>query len=141
MTEEPNPPLQILGLELGALVALEGGDTDEALALLDEATALEDEMPLDFGPANPMKPSHELLGEVLLALGDLDQAWMHFDATLARYPRRSRALLGLARAAMQAGDEDTAHAVYAELADIWHDADADTAALAEVRAHAAMDTR
>ncbi|MEP0547164.1 MAG: hypothetical protein ABJF88_09535 [Rhodothermales bacterium] len=133
-------PLRILGLELEALVALDNGDADAARALLDEATDLEDTMPIDFGPPNPAKPSHELYGEVLLDLGEPADARYHFEETLARYPRRSRALLGLARAAMQSGDEATAAAVYAGLADIWHDADADALALPEVQKHAAMDT-
>lgn len=141
MAEEPVPPLQILGLELEALVELKAGHTDEALALLDEATALEDEMPLDFGPANPMKPSHELYGEVLLGLDRPAEAWDQFEAALARYPRRARALLGYARAAEQAGDAETARATYAVLADIWHDADPSLPALAEVREHAALGMR
>ena len=138
MADGENASLRILGLELEALVRLAGGDADGALALLDEATALEDAMPLDFGPASPVKPSHELLGEVLLELDEPEEAWVHFDETLARYPRRARSLLGLARAAMQSGDEATAAAVYAELADIWHDADTDAAAFAEVQEHAAV---
>ena len=141
MTAEPNPPLQILGLEMEALVALKSGDADTARALLGEATALEDEMPLDFGPANPMKPSHELYGEVLLELDRPEEAWDQFDAALARYPRRARSLLGYARAAERSGDTETAHATYALLADIWHNADAGLPALAEVQQHAALGMR
>jgi tetratricopeptide (TPR) repeat protein len=141
MAAEPNPPMLILGLELEALIAFKSGDTDEALALLDEATALEDEMPLDFGPANPMKPSHELLGEVLLELDEPDEAIGHFEDTLARYPRRSRALLGLARAAAAAGYDAMASAAYEDLAHSWREADADLAPLAEVQKHAPLGTR
>ena len=137
---DPNPPLLILGLEMEALLALEQGDSEEALALLDEATALEDEMPLDFGPANPPKPAHELLGDLLLRLDQPDEARVHYEETLARYPRRSRALLGLARAAAASGDADAAASAYADLAHTWHDADAGLAPLAEVRQHAPMGT-
>lgn len=139
MADEQNASLRILGLELEALVRLEAGDADEALALLDEATALEDAMPLDYGPASPVKPAHELLGDVLLRLDRPELAMGHYEDALARYPRRSRTLLGLARAAAAAGDPDTARSVYAELGDIWHGADADLPDLQEL--HAALDAQ
>ena len=135
---EDAPPgsAQVALLQLDALLALADGDEDDALDLLQEAAAVEDAMPLDFGPAVPVKPAHELLGDVLLRLGRPELAMGHYEDALARYPRRSRALLGLARAAAAADDPDTAQRVYAELAEIWRDADADSAALAEVRLHA-----
>jgi len=139
--ESPSEAAVVTALELDALLALDEGDADEALALLDEAVAVEDEMPLDFGPASPVKPAHELLGEVLLQLDRPDEAWDQFDAALARYPRRARALLGVARAAERAGDAETARATYAVLADIWHDADPSLPALAEVRQHATVGMR
>jgi tetratricopeptide (TPR) repeat protein len=139
--ESPSEAALVTALELEALLALDAGDADAALALLDEAAAVEDEMPLDFGPASPVKPAHELLGEVLLQLDQPDEAWLHFDETLARYPRRARALLGYARAAERAGDLETARATYAILADIWHDADTDLPALTEVQEHATVGMR
>jgi tetratricopeptide (TPR) repeat protein len=139
--ETPSDAAVATALELEALLALDAGDTEDALALLAEAAAVEDAMPLDFGPASPVKPVHELWGDVLLEMGEPEEAWVHFEETLARYPRRARALLGLARAAQQAGDPSTAHAVYAELADIWYDADTELPALAEVKEHAALGSR
>ncbi len=127
-------------LQLKALLALDAGETDEALALLTEAAELEDTMPLDFGPARPVKPVHELFGEVLLGLDRPAEARDHFEEALDRYPRRSRSLLGLARAAMQSGDRATARTVYADLAASWHAADASLPPLSEVREHAAMGT-
>ena len=139
--ESPSEAAVVTALELDALLALDAGDTDKALALLDEAVAIEDEMPLDFGPASPVKPAHELLGEVFLQLDRPDEAWVQFDAALARYPRRARALLGYARAAERAGDAETARATYAVLADIWHDADTDLTDLTEVQEHATVGMR
>ncbi len=124
--------------ELDALLALDAGDGDGALALLAEAAEIEDAMPLDFGPPYPVKPVHELFGEVLLDLDRPDEAGEHFKEARARYPRRARSLLGLARAAERAGDRATALAAYADLAAVWHNADASLLLLSEVREHAAL---
>src|SRR5438445_9080362 len=56
----------ILEKELRALLRQADGAGDDAVALLREATALEDAMPLEFGQPAVVKPSHELLCEVLL---------------------------------------------------------------------------
>src|SRR2546422_10607549 len=53
----------ILEKGLRALLRQADGAEDDAVALLREATALEDAMPLEFGPPAVVKPSHELLGE------------------------------------------------------------------------------
>ena len=50
------------------------------------------------GAADPVKPSHELLGEVLLETGKAAEAAAAFDACLLRMPNRARSLMGAARA-------------------------------------------
>ncbi len=95
--EDPSPEVRATALALDALLALDAGETDRALGLLAEAAEVEDAMPLAFGPARPTKPVHELFGETLLALGRPDEARLHFEQALARYPRRARSLRGLAR--------------------------------------------
>ena len=60
-------------------------------------------MALSYGPPNPMKPSHELLGEILLEVGRSKEAVEAFQKTLERVPRRALSLLGLARAAKRSG--------------------------------------
>ena len=124
----------IMADELEALLLLDAGRGDEALALLQRAAATEDALPFDFGPPMPPLPAHEAYGEALLALGRAAEAQQQFALALERTPRRARALLGLARAAAAAGDTATAHHAYAELRDAWHTADADLPALSEVRA-------
>ena len=49
-----------------ALIALAKGQKDRAVALLKEAVQIEESMRPPNGAADPVKPSHELLGEVLL---------------------------------------------------------------------------
>ena len=136
--DDPPPEALIPKMALEALLSFDAADPARALSWLESAVAAEDELPLDFGPARAAKPAHELLGDVLLDLGEAEQAAAHFEKTLARYPRRSRALLGLARAAAEAGDEATAQAAYADLAHTWRDADADLPALDEVRERAEL---
>ena len=113
----------VLGRELDGLLRLAGGDTAGALAALSAATALEDTMPVDYGPPAVVKPSHEALGEVLLALGRPADAQREFTRALALAPRRSLSLLGLARAADAAGDRPTAARAWADLRRVWARAD------------------
>ena len=124
----------VMARELEALLLIDAGQTDAALRLMREAAAAEDAMHFDFGPPSPVKPSHELLGEMLLAQGRATEAQGAFQQALSRAPRRTRSLLGLARAAAQAGDEAGARQAYDALRQIWHRADSDLPALAEVSA-------
>ena len=121
---------RVMEMELKALLLRDAGADDDAIELLRAATALEDEIPYEYGPPRIVKPSHELLGELLLAQNDANEARAAFEDALARAPRRTESLLGLARAAERAGDVQAAHEAYATLAEIWADADA---ALPEVR--------
>lgn len=123
----------ILELELKAMVKLAQGASDEATALMRSATAREDAMPFDFGPPPVVKPSHELFGEMLLQLKRPVDAAAEFQRALARAPRRTRSLLGLARAAKASGDSLTAKKTYATIRSIWHEADGAQSALAELK--------
>ena len=59
----------------------------------------EESLPLDFGPPIIVKPSHELYGDVLMKLGRPDDAHAQYEKALARAPRRSLSVAGLAQAA------------------------------------------
>jgi tetratricopeptide (TPR) repeat protein len=113
----------ILEREVRALLLLEDGKRNEALALLREAARLEDAIPLEFGPPDVVKPTHELLGEVLLAGGEAAGAQREFVKALALAPGRARSLLGLGRAALAAGDTTVARKALSELRRAWHSAD------------------
>ena len=115
----------ILERELRSALRLADGAGEEAVALLREATALEDGMPFEFGPPVVVKPSHELLGETLLALDRPAEAQRAFSRALELAPRRALALRGLARAAAAAGDTAAAERAGAALRKIHHAADAD----------------
>ena len=90
-----------------------------------------DTMAFDFGPPVMVKPPHELLGELLLAVDRPGEAADAFTRSLQLAPLRSLSLLGLARAHKAAGHDVAAGASYRQLLAIWHQADADLAILAE----------
>ncbi len=125
----------VVGKELEALIAWESGKKEDAVRLLNEAVALEEAMAYDFGPPLVVKPSHELLGEILQASGRDEEALAAFTASLERAPRRALSLLGHARSATRLGREEAARESWALLAEIWRNADPDLPALAEVKRH------
>ena len=98
----------ILELELEGLAARLAGNPATAIAKLEEAVRKEEALPLMFGPPFIDKPSHELLGELLLEQGRGRDAMAAYEKALARTPGRVAALSGLARACEQAGDSKRA---------------------------------
>jgi hypothetical protein len=68
----------------------------------------------------PVKPTHELLGEMLLAAGRPREARSEFERTLAKYPKRTLSLRGLARASAQSGDAAAAQQALDDLKSFWH---------------------
>ena len=132
--EQPDDKaLNALHLELMALIALQKDDAAQALEHLKTAAELEDKLPLSFGPPWPLKPTHELYGEVLLQLNRPAEAAAQFQKALDRAPRRSLSLLGLARAALQAEDFQSARAAAGELQKSWHNADTNLKQLPEIQ--------
>lgn len=110
---------RVMHRELSALIALQGGQQDQAIALLKEAVALEETMRPPNGAADPVKPSHELLGEVLLVAGKPADAAQAFDTCLLRMPNRARSLIGSARAHSAAGHKDVAAERFNALQQFW----------------------
>ncbi len=121
-----------MALQLQSLIAFAGGDGKQALQLVKRAVAVEDEMPLAYGPPSPVKPSRELFGELLLELNQPAEARQEFERALERAPRRALSLLGLARAAAKAGDTAASKDAYRELQDVWSQADNDLPQLKEI---------
>jgi len=115
---------EVMQKSLRGLIALHRGDTTAGLALLEESTAAEESLPHEFGPPIIVKPSHELYGEALLKLGRPADAKAQFEEALARAPRRSLALAGLARAAGATGDAVALGRACADLSSSYAGADA-----------------
>ena len=93
--EEESWAVRSAALQLAGRVRLADGETEEGIALLREAAALETAAPLTFGPPSPVVPSNEALGWALLESGDLGAAAAAFQAALDRAPNRRQSVAGL----------------------------------------------
>ncbi|HJU88128.1 MAG TPA: tetratricopeptide repeat protein [Gemmatimonadaceae bacterium] len=122
---------------LRAYVLQSDGRSDDAIALLREAAALEESQPYAFGPPVTIKPPREALGEILIATGRPAEAVKELENALSRTPKRTRVLLSLARAHQALGEAADASRVYTELAAIWKHADPELPHLREVTRGAA----
>ena len=78
-----------------AVVALASGQTDHGLTLLRSAAEAEAVLPPPFGPPALQKPSYEMLGDELLALGRKKEAVEGYKKALAAAPNRRLSVLGL----------------------------------------------
>ena len=121
--DERDPRRGILLHELDGMIALATGDADAGIAVLEEAARLEESLPYEFGPPATLMPPHELLATELAALGRHSDARAAWEEQLARTPKRTQSLLGLAGTAMALGDEVAAREAYAMLAEAWTGAD------------------
>ena len=110
---------RIMHHELAARIEESKGQRDPAIALLKQAVEIEESMRPPNGAADPIKPSHELLGETLARAGKHAEAAAAFDACLLRMPNRARSLHGAARAYAAAGKADAARERWAKLQSFW----------------------
>jgi len=85
----------IVLLEARALIAEQDNDLAGAEKLLRQAVALEETLPMAFGPPTIDKPTYELFGEFLLRRGRKDESRAAFQRALARTPGRRLPLAGL----------------------------------------------
>ncbi len=90
---------RLLHLALQAQIELAAGATDQALALMEQATELESSLQAVYGPAVPVQPMAELLADTYLALGDSQLAQQNYELALTGAVGRERSLHGLRRAA------------------------------------------
>jgi tetratricopeptide (TPR) repeat protein len=120
--------------QLGALLMLSQGQPQEALSALDRAAAAQARLPKPIGRPYPPKGADELYGEVLLQTGRPKDAVVWFERALARTPNRSRAVLGLARAAAKAGDAAKSRTAYKQFLANWRSADPGRSEVKEAQA-------
>jgi tetratricopeptide (TPR) repeat protein len=130
--------IDILKLEVGTVIAMAEGNEEKALDLARQATQMQASMPFRYGPPRISKPTAELLGDVLLELGDGEHAALAYEDQLTRSQLRTNSLLGLARATARTGDKTTSREAYNTLAGIWHSADPTVPALVEVNSNTEM---
>ncbi len=118
----------------GAWVALAEKRTDDALKLMRSAADLEGTT--DKNPVTPgaIVPARELLGDMLLQVGESAQALREFEASLKNEPNRFNGLAGAARAAALSGDRDKARAYYAKLLALTERGDTERSEVREAKA-------
>ncbi len=90
-------PFAIMEKEVGAVIAQAQKDSATAERLLKEATAIELTLDAPSGPAEPIKPSFELYGELLREQGRMKDAAAQFELALTRMPNRRAPVQGLER--------------------------------------------
>ncbi|HSL70504.1 MAG TPA: tetratricopeptide repeat protein [Longimicrobiales bacterium] len=113
---------------VAALAAYQAGEHERAIALLGPIVSARTQPPV--GP--PMLPrAHELFGAALLKAGRARDAVRAYEQALQSTPKRSQALLGLARARTAAGDPAGARDAYRQLLVNWQNADRGIDGLAE----------
>ena len=132
---------EVMAKELQALINLAEEMEVKAVETMRAAVNEEDALALAYGPPYPVKPAHELFGEILLELGRPEEAQEQFKRALDRAPKRRLSLLGLARTATKSGDQLTAADAYAELRRILHRADEDLLELSEFKAANSPESR
>lgn len=80
----------------------------DAIRLMREAADMEDATEKHIVTPGPLAPAREMLGEMLLDIGEDRAAYTEFVKTLEREPGRRRTLQGAAMAAEKAGDSGNA---------------------------------
>ncbi len=123
----------ILATQLKARMLWARGNREEAIALLSRSGTMEDTLPAEFGPPDIVKPTHELLGDYLLAVQRPAEAQREFQRALELAPGRAAALFGLLRASQAAGDSGEADRALAQVAQKWAGADSDLPEVAELK--------
>jgi tetratricopeptide (TPR) repeat protein len=124
----------VMAQQLEAVLIFSEGRRDEAIVLARQAAAVEDGLSFEFGPPVPVKPGHELVGDLLMDVRRPGEAIPEYEAALKRNPGRALSLLGLYRAATAVRNTEKAQAAAAELRRIWHRADKTLPELREVLA-------
>jgi len=122
-----------------AWLALAEGRDGDALGLMRLATEMEaatDKHPVTPGP---LVPTRELLGEMLLALGQPARALAEFERLAIAEPNRLLPLYDAARAAEAAGNTTKARAYYRKLLDLTAKRDTERPEIARARAQVALN--
>ena len=114
-------PTRVAQYEVEALNALAKGDGMGAIEHIKKGVELAESMPPPRGAPSPVKPAHELAGEILLEIGQAEEAVLFYQTQLLRTPNRVLSVRGLARAYADLGNRALAGEQYRKLQNIWNE--------------------
>jgi tetratricopeptide (TPR) repeat protein len=125
---------EIQKLAVSAWIARGEGRNDEALALMRQAADREDAT--EKHPVTPgaIQPAREMLGELLLELGQPAKALAELEASQKIDPNRLHGLAAAARAADAAGDRAKAKSYATRLLDLTKTADSERPEIVNAKA-------
>src|SRR3979411_2961650 len=126
-------------LAISAWVALKEGARDQALQFMQAAADSEDGSVKHVAMENRLYPCRELLGELLLEMGQPAAALNEFETALKQTPNRLRAFWGAARAADSAGARQKASEYFGKLVDLAKNADTERQEIREAKAYSRRD--
>ncbi|MEN3334252.1 MAG: hypothetical protein V7641_3617 [Blastocatellia bacterium] len=118
-------------LAVSAWLACAEKRKEEALKLMHSAVELEDATEKHPVTPGPIVPAREMLGDILLELGEPGEALKEFEAVLVVSPGRFGSLLGAARAAKLIKNVEKARSAYSGLVAICNHADSNRVELQE----------
>jgi tetratricopeptide (TPR) repeat protein len=121
-------------LAVSAWVALAEGAREQALKFMRAAADGEDGAVKHISMENRLYPLRELLGELLLEVGQPAAALTEYETALKANPNRYRGFWGAARAADAAGDREKATVYFAKLVELSKNADTERPESREAKA-------
>jgi tetratricopeptide (TPR) repeat protein len=116
-----NTSLNLIAMEVTALTKFKKGQEGEAISMIMDAVSIAENQSPPRGAASPLKPVHELAGDMLLEMGNHGKAAELYEASLGRMANRPRALLGAARSYAGMDDAQNARQSYQAFYTLWQD--------------------
>src|SRR5262245_38187422 len=123
---------------VSAWIAKAEGNRDLAGKLMRAAADSADGAVKHVAMENRLYPMRELLGDLLLEMGQASAALPEYEASLVENRNRYRAFWGAARAAEGAGDRKKARDYYARIVELTRNADTQRPELARAKAYLAQ---
>ena len=120
-------------LAISAWIALKEGARDQALRFMRTAADGEDGSIKHIAMENRLYPMRELLGDLLLEMGQGAAALTEYETALQATPNRFRGFLGIARAATAAGNRAKASEYYGKLVELAKNADTERQEVREAK--------
>ncbi|MBI3804103.1 MAG: hypothetical protein HY282_10120 [Nitrospirae bacterium] len=125
--------VEVLLQEAAAWNEYADGKHDRALVHMRAAVDLEGSLEKHPMTPGPILPAREMLGDLLMEVGDLEPALAEFEKSLQVAPNRFNSLYGAARAAERAEKLEQARGYYEKLVALAGQADGNRTALVEAK--------